>query len=273
MKKLLSVFLVAVMLFAITPVAFAATPTISTTVDKTEINEGDIVTVTVKSSAKSELVALTYELYYDLSEFQVISATSYDVFEMENANTSDAGRVKFLGASIEAISETAQAILTIQLKALKSSGTISATVKEAYVKKGATDETNVTSAVASASDKTITFKAPANYIKLRTPSKTAIRYKDGLVLYADSNETLPSGSKLVWTTNNNNFIVKPSSDGKNCTIISDSKGKTQITVTLYDSASAIIETETIEITSKANFLYKIGGFLRSLLGLTKIYDK
>ena len=273
LKKLLLVFLVVVMLFTIAPVAFATTPIISTTVDKTDIEIGDIVTVTVKSSAKSELVALTYELNYDSSEFKVVSEVTHDIFEMEKANISAEGKVRYIGASLEAISETSETFLTIHLEALKPSGTISAVVKEAYVKNGVSDETNVTSDVAPASDKTITFKPDTNFITLRTPSKTSIRYKDGLVLYADLIRNLPSDSRLVWTADNDNFIIEPSGDGTNCTIVSDSKGKTQITVTLYDSNSSVIETETIEITSKAGFLYRLGGFFRDLFGLTKIHDK
>ena len=46
---------------------------------------------------------------------------------------------------------------TVQFKALKSNGTISVAVTEAYVVNGATGETNVTSAVNSASAKTFTL--------------------------------------------------------------------------------------------------------------------
>ena len=276
MKKILSVFLAALMLFAIVPTAFAAsTPVITTTVDKTSVAVGDVVTVTAKVSASSKLCALTYEINYDTSEFQVVSGSGSckGVFGTESYNDATTGTVKYLGASVSSISNTSQSIFSIQFKALKTSGSISVKVTEAYTQNGV-DEDDVTSAVNSASAKTFTFSASTSsyYIAIRTPSTTSIRYKDGIVLYCDSNRTLPSGSYIKWTTSNSNFKTTASTDGKSLTIVSNSNGTTEITATLYSSANVKLDSVTIEMTSKAGFFEKIGGFFRGLFGSTKIYD-
>ena len=276
MKKILSVFLAALMLFAIVPTVFAAsTPVITTTVDKTSVVVGDVITVTAKVSSSSKLCALTYEIRYDSSAFQVVSnsGSCKGVFGTESYNASSAGTVRYLGASSTSISNTSQNIFSIQLKALKTSGTISAVVTEAYVQNGV-NEDDVTSAVNSASAKTFTFEASSSsyYISIRTPSQTKIRYNDGIVLHADANRTLPSGSYIKWTTSNNNFKTTASSDGKSFTIVSNSNGTTEITATLYSSANVKLDSVTIEMTSKAGFFDKIGGFFRGLFGSTKIYD-
>ncbi len=276
MKKVLSVILAMLMVVAMIPTVFAAsTPVITTKANKTSIKAGDVVTITVSVSKNSKLCALTYELSYNTSEFSLVSGstTTKGVFGAEMTNDSVAGKIKYVGAATTYIADAAQTLFTVQLKAKKSTGKVTVSISEAYVSSGSASETNVTSAVASASTKSISFKAAADYIAIRTPSRTSIRYKDGIVLHADVKSTLPSGSKLKWTSNNSNFNTEVSSDGKSYTIISNSNGATVFTVTLYSSSGAVLETETIEMTSKAGFFDKIGGFFRGLFGATKIYSE
>ncbi len=269
MKKVLSVLLAALMLFAIVPAVYAATPTITTTLDKTTIAAGDVITLTAKVSSNSNLCSLEYEIEYDSSAFQVVSNSGSvkKVFEYESYNDKTVGKVKYIGASTNAISNTSQTLFTIQFKALKSNGRISVKVIEAYTVSGATGETNVTSAVNSASAKVFEFSS--SYLSMRAPSKTTIRYKDGIVLHADVKKTLPGNAKIEWTTNNNNFKITPSADGKSCTIISESSGDTEITATLY-SGGTKIESVKVEMTSKAGFFDKIRGFFRNLFGITDV---
>ncbi len=271
MKKVLSLILATLMIFAMIPAVSAATPTITTTVNKTSVVAGDVVTLTAKVSANSKLCALTYEINYDTTAFQVVSnsGSCKGVFGTESFNPTS-GNIKYLGASANAISNTSQTFFTIQFMALKSNGTISVKVTEAYTVSGATGETNVTSAVNSASAKTFTFTS--NYLSMRTPSQKTIRYKDGIVLHADAIKSLPSGSKVVWTSSNGNFKTSASGDkGENLTIISNSNGSTVFTATLYSSSGAKLDSVTVEMTSKAGFFDKIGGFFRGLFGMTKIY--
>lgn len=271
MKKVLSVILAALMLFAMVPAVYAATPTITTTLNKTSVSAGDIVTLTANVSSNSKLCSLEYEIYYDTSAFQVVSnsGSCKKVFESESYNATS-GKIKYLGASANGISNSSQTFFTVQLKALKSSGTISVAVTEAYVVNGATSETNVTSAVNSASAKTFTFSA--GYLKMRTPSETTIRYKDGIVLHADALKSLPSGSKITWTSSNGNFKTSVSGDkNEKLTIVSNSNGNTVFTATLYSSSGAKLDSVSVEMTSKAGLFDKIGGFFRGLFGMTKIY--
>lgn len=276
MKKIISVILVALMLLAMVPTVYAAnTPVITTTVNKTTVSAGDVVTLTAKTSSNSKLCALTYEISYDTSAFQVVSNSQSckGVFGSSEEVNISSGKIKFVGASLNGISNSSQTFFTIQFKALKSSGTISVKVTEAYVTSGEIDEIKVTSAVNAASEKTFTFSTStsSNYIGIRTPSTTSIRYKDGIVLHADANRTLPSGSKIQWTTSNGNFKTTASTDGKSLTIVSNSNGSTDITATLYSSTGAKLDSVTITMTSKAGFFDKIGGFFRGLFGMTRIY--
>lgn len=275
MKKILSLVLAALMLLAIVPTAFAAsTPAITVKADKSTIGAGTIVTFTVSVSANSNLTALTHKVTYSTSEFEYVADSATVVASGISAavNGNTAGKITFAAAASGTFGTSAHTLYTFKLKAKKSVGTVSATVTEAYVENNKKD-VDVTSAVAAASTKTISFSATNNYITLREPSRTTIRCKDSIVLHADVNKTLPSGSKIEWTTSNKNFKTKTASDGKSFTITSESNGDTVITATLYSSSGSVLEIETIEMTSKAGFFDKIGGFFRSLFGMTKTYDK
>ena len=66
--------------------------------------------------------------------------------------------------------------------------------------------------------------------------------------------------------------MTPSADGKSCTIISDSNGKTVITATFYDKNGAVLGTDTVEMQSKAGLLQKFGAFFRELFGWIEILE-
>ena len=272
MKKILSILLVAIMLLGIIPISASAasTPVITVKADKTAISSGTVVTFTVSVSASSNIVALMHSVTYNSSEFEYVAdSASVSGTGSEAVNASGVGKVNYAFATTSPLTK-GQTLYTFKLRAKKSTATVYATVGEAYVNNGS--DVNVTSAVANASTKTLSFSASTNdYIKIRKPSTTSIRYKDGIVLHADANKTLPNGSKIEWTTSNSNFKTKTSSDGKTFTITSNSNGKTIITATLYSASGSILEEESIEMTSKAGFGDKIGGFFRSLFGATKTY--
>jgi len=275
MKKILSIVLAALMLLTIMPTAFAAsTPSITVKADKSVINNGTVVTFTVSVSANSNLTALTHQVTYNTSEFEYVadSAVVADSNIAAAVNGNTAGKVTFAAAASGAFGSSAHTLYTFKLKAKKAVATVSATVTEAYVDNNGRD-TDVTSAVANASTKTISFTTNNNYIVIREPSVKTIRYKDAIVLHADANKTLPSGSRIEWTTSNGNFKTKTSDDGKSFTITSNSNGSTTITATLYSSSGSVLEIETIEMKSKAGFFDILGGFFRSLFGATKTYDK
>lgn len=274
MKKILSLVLVAIMLLGIVPTAFAAsTPSITVKADKSVIGAGNVVTFTVSVSANSNITALTHIITYNTSEFEYVAdsavAAENGGYAAVNGNTS--GKITYATALTKKMT-SGQTLYTFKLKAKKQVGTVSATVVEAYIEENEKDK-DVTSAVAAASTKTISFNSTSDYIAIREPSVKTIRYKDAIVLHADVKKTLPSNARIEWSTDNSNFKTKTSSDGKSFTITSNSNGSTVITATLYSSSGTVLEVETVEMTSKAGFFDIIGGFFRSLFGATKTYDQ
>ncbi len=109
--------------------------------------------------------------------------------------------------------------------------------------------------------------------RILTPTITTIRYKDGIVLHASLEGNIPENTSVEWTTDNDNFKLEQSEDGSTLTIISDKNGMTVITATLYDADGNVLLVDTVEMTSKANFFNRIGGFFRGIFGSTKIYEK
>lgn len=122
-------------------------------------------------------------------------------------------------------------------------------------------------------EKPVTPDTPdANYtFSIQTPSRTTIRNKDGIVLHTDVQGNAPAGSYVEWAWNNSKFDVEKNNDGT-LTIISENNGKTTFTATLYGADGSVLATDSIEMTSKAGFFDKIGGFFRSLFGSTTIYE-
>ncbi|MBR5246189.1 MAG: hypothetical protein IKV25_02310 [Clostridia bacterium] len=272
MKKVLSVFLAVLMIFAmISTVAFAASaPAITATANKTTVKVGDVVTVTVKLPANSNLVSLEYSLKYDTAYFQVVSnsAASTGAFGYEAMNTNKSGEVKYIGATSDSITGAAKTLFTVQFKVLKTGGKITCSVGEAYVLSGGKD-VNVTSACASASTKTLSFTTgtttTTDYFTIKTPSTNKISYKNGITLHVNQTKTPPSTAKYQWSADNDNFKMEVSADGKSCTITSAANGDTTITVKLVNG-NTVLDTETITMTSKAGFFDKIVAFFRSIFG-------
>lgn len=107
-------------------------------------------------------------------------------------------------------------------------------------------------------------------ISIRIPSETVIRYGDSIILYANTACSLPAGTKIVWAANNGKFeIEEVSKDGRYCKITPKSSGTTTFTVSLVDANGNVIDTDTQDMTSKANCFYKLIALLKMLLGLTK----
>ncbi len=270
MKKVLSVFLAALIILAIIPstVFAASTPKITASADKTAIKVGDTVTVTVKVAANSNLVSLGYSLKFDTSYFQVVSESSTlgGAFPYEMTNENITGEVRYMGATNGKVT-AAKTLFTVKFKVLKTGGKITCNVSEAYVLSGGED-VNVTSSCASNSTKSISFttSSTVDYLDIKKPSTTTIKYKNGIVLHLDQKTAFPAGSKIKWTCNNGNFKVEQAADGKSCTIISDASGESVITVKLVNSAGTVLDSAQVTMTSKAGFFDKIIAFFRSIFG-------
>ncbi len=277
MKKLLSVLLVAIMLLAMIPSAvFAANaPVISATADKSSVKVGDIVKVTVSIPDNSDLVSFQYKLKYSTSYFQLVdnSLTLGKCFSYEASNTNVAGEVRYIGATGTKVTK-AGTLFTVQFKVLKTGGKITFNIQEAYVNSNGED-TDVTSACASASTKSISFKSatPTDYFTIQEPSTKSISYKSGIILHVNQTNRIPAAAKYVWSASNDNFKMETSADNKSCTIVSDKNGDTTFTVKLVSVSGDVLDTETITMTSKVGFFDKIIAFFRSIFGGNKVLEK
>lgn len=278
MKKILSVLLVAVMLLAMIPsTAFAApipeinipAPAITATADRTSVEVGDIITVTVEVPDNSNLVDFTYVLRYDTAYFEMIegSAELNGVFSSEMSNDQIAGEFKYSGTTGTPVTE-ADTLFTVQFAILQTGGRITFGVDKARVSSEGRI-LNVTATCLLASTKIITFRAASeaskNYFDITTPSTTTIKYMDGIVLHVEAKKILPLGSYFRWSADNNNFKMTPSELGTSCEIVSAKNGDTVITVELVSALGEVIDSETITMTSKAGFFDIIVGFFTYLI--------
>ena len=107
---------------------------------------------------------------------------------------------------------------------------------------------------------------------VKTPSRTTIRNKDGIILHTEITGNAPAGSYVEWTSNNNNFGKTVMNDSKSLQVIANNKGNTTFTATLYDANGNELATDSVELYSDSGFFQKIGGFFRSIFGATKIYE-
>ena len=278
MKKVLSILLVALMLIATIPsTVFAApvldidvpAPAITATADRTSVEIGDIITITVAVPNDSNLVDLSYVLRYNTSYFQLIedSAKLNGVFPNEMSNDQIAGEFKYSGTTGTPITE-AGTLFTIQFAVLQTGGRITFTVDKARVL-SESGIINVTATSLLASTKIITFRAASeaskNYFDIATPSTTTIKYMDGIVLHVEAKKILPLGSYFRWSADNSNFKMTPSELGTSCEIVSARNGDTVITVELVSALGEVIDSETITMTSKAGFFDIIVGFFTYLI--------
>ncbi len=134
MKKLLSVLMAVVMLasmFVITSSA-AKAPTITAKASKTSAKVGDTITVTVSTSKNSKMCAATLALEYSAQHFKVTNKSATNAFSMTDWGE-QAGKVKFLGIANPTISDNATTLFTVELKVLKTGGTIKLVAEEVYV--------------------------------------------------------------------------------------------------------------------------------------------
>ena len=109
-------------------------------------------------------------------------------------------------------------------------------------------------------------------ISIQEPSRTTIRYNDGIVLHAVVEGELPEGATIEWAVDNNNFEGGYTEDGMDCVIVSKNNGYTIVMVIVCDANDNVIAADAIEMRSNAGFFQKIGGFFRNLFGTTKIYE-
>ena len=102
------------------------------------------------------------------------------------------------------------------------------------------------------------------------PSRTEFRNRDGIVLHTAVGGNVPDGSYVIWSSDNNNF--KEKTEGNNLKVIAKNNGYTTFTARLYNADGNVIAIDSVELYSQSGFFDKIGGLIRFVFGLTKIYE-
>lgn len=149
-NKLLSVFLVLVLMLSLVPVSSvtasaAGVPVFSLTPSQDTAQVGDIITVDVNVTEKSKLCALILDVVYDETAFEVVEVTSATEFDVEMLNPEYSNRaVRFVGTTTSYISDDATTILTVKFKVLDNCCDIYVLLKEAYVINAKNENVNVT---------------------------------------------------------------------------------------------------------------------------------
>ena len=81
---------------------------------------------------------------------------------------------------------------------------------------------------------------------------------------------VPEDSYIEWDMSEGNFSLGWDSD-TDVYATAEDKGWDTITAILYDADGNELARDSVELYSKSGFFDKIGGFFRSLFGMTKTY--
>lgn len=131
MKKLLRCLFAVLILFINVIPCFAANPTLSISSNDYTIAVGDEITVSVSLSSGSNLSTLTFNVYYNTSQFEYIAGSaSAGLFDMSEFNVINGGTVSFACASSDKVT-TGGTVASMKFRALTTSGKISVSVVEA----------------------------------------------------------------------------------------------------------------------------------------------
>ena len=289
MKKILSVVLAVVMLMSMACVAFAASNhKVTAVADKTSVEKGEVVTITVAIPSNTDLCVLSYTVKYDANNFTYVdeSFVMGNAFSLQEKGIKDYG-IAYAGIVSGTVTE-AKTVFTFQVVA-ENSGKIEFIITEAYVGENGNDaldsfQANSTKEIyievkgneapvdppvtpEEPEDPPVTPEEPEYSAKILAPSKTKIRNKDGIILHPEVEA--PAGTKYVWSWNNKNFKVTTNSNGT-VRIIAEDAGNTTFTLSLVDENNNVLATDSISMYSDSGFFQKIGGFFRSLFGATKV---
>ena len=233
-------------------------------------NEGN--TVAVVELCFNTCEAYPYNSTEDISKFIISDLTSYSIIDgansvvnsNENALTirADGDFDKFTGVKVDG-----ELVDSSNYTATEGSTIIE--FKADYLETLEAGEHTV-SVVFTDGEATTKFEVKNYAFTIQEPSITEIRNKDGIVLHANIEGNVPDGSYVVWESSNDNFCEVV--DGNKLEIIAENKGYTTFKATLYDINGNVLASETIEMYSKSGFFDKIGGFFRSIFGLTIIHE-
>ncbi len=107
---------------------------------------------------------------------------------------------------------------------------------------------------------------------IMTPTRTEIRYKDGVILHAEVEGNAPAGSYVKWYVYDDNILKTHTLDyGYAFEVVSENDGETTVLANLYDENGNLLARDSIEIQSDAGLFQKITGIFRVLFNHTSIY--
>ncbi len=134
MKKTLSLIIaVIITLSSLTLISYAETPNISMIADTTNVNVGDVVTVTVKVAKDSNLCSVTLDVIYDKECFEVVKDSMHATEVMGTTFNENyaANKARYVG-TLERFLKNEANLFSIQFKVLKRGGNISIEAIEVY---------------------------------------------------------------------------------------------------------------------------------------------
>ena len=131
MKKFFSLFLILALLCSCVVVSNAATPSVSVSSNKTAIDKGDTVTISVNIASGSNLYGIKFKVEYNTSDFEYVenSASASSIFMVE-PNDRNKGYIIYSGVAMSPVT-TGGTLMSFKLKALNYGGKISITIIEA----------------------------------------------------------------------------------------------------------------------------------------------
>lgn len=105
-----------------------------------------------------------------------------------------------------------------------------------------------------------------------TPSRTEIRYKDGIILHAEIEGNAPVGSHVEWVIYDDSFSTHVIDNGYALELVSEHRGETMVEARLYDEDGNLLASDGIIMSSNAGLFQKLIGIFRVLFNKTTIYE-
>ncbi|MBQ8763555.1 MAG: leucine-rich repeat domain-containing protein [Clostridia bacterium] len=106
---------------------------------------------------------------------------------------------------------------------------------------------------------------------LRKPSSTSMKYGESIILHINEN-IVPENAKIEWTSSSNAVKLSPSDDGKSCRVESVENGNATVSVKITAENYASV-SDSVELQSQVNFIYKIISFFKNLFGINRIISQ
>lgn len=113
-------------------------------------------------------------------------------------------------------------------------------------------------------------------LKIKKLESDSVRYGDKLMLQSNM-AVVPQNTEFKWTIDGDALTITPDAGGRNCYATPVLKGEATITVSLVDKEGNILKdnngndiSDSVKITSKVNFFWKIISFFKDLFGIDRI---